>query len=480
MKTLLCVFALTGALLAQPNPDTLWTRQFGSDMSDMVNDACVDPDGAILITGNCGYNGDETGPQDMFFYRRDANGNDDWSTVIPVPQTSEFSYAVCGTANHDVVIAGRDGFPNDPNFARLIRLNDAGEVFNRTYGNPGEHAGFVGVAELSNGDIIAAGTHQLPETSVDAYLVRVNSLGDTIWTRSFGDEMVEYVSDMALTDNGQIVLVGWAVGNGYHAQLMGVDTDGNLLWQRRYDPPPGAEWVWARCIDILPNGDLAIGGESDGVTDINLWIMRATAAGDSLWTRQFAFDPYTSEVAGICPGAGGGMVAVACVGSYPAYHITLMKTDDDGNLAWQWDYFPEDYSMCITGVKFLEDTSYLITGTAFDNASQADVLLIKTGPEIIESAEHPLGCAPSSFVLSAYPNPFNPRTTIRFTLPSPGDVNLQVHDVSGRLVRALVAENYPGGSHELSFDGSDLPSGVYFLSMESGAFSSSHKLLLLK
>ena len=108
------------------------------------------------------------------------------------------------------------------------------------------------------------------------------------------------------------------------------------------------------------------------------------------------------------------------------------------------------------------------------------MLLIKTGPEIIESAEHPLGCAPSSFVLSAYPNPFNPRTTIRFTLPSPGDVNLQVHDVSGRLVRALVAENYPGGSHELSFDGSDLPSGVYFLSMESGAFSSSHKLLLLK
>jgi len=71
------------------------------------------------------------------------------------------------------------------------------------------------------------------------------------------------------------------------------------------------------------------------------------------------------------------------------------------------------------------------------------------------------------------PNPFNPRTTIRFDLPSDGEVRLSIFDVSGSLIRKLVDGNLPAGEHEAVWDGCDsagrsMASGSYFARLESG------------
>ena len=70
-------------------------------------------------------------------------------------------------------------------------------------------------------------------------------------------------------------------------------------------------------------------------------------------------------------------------------------------------------------------------------------------------------------MLSSWPNPFNPSTTLVFSLPAAGWVKLTVYDVSGRRVRTLVDGLMVAGEHQLSWDGrddhaTDLPSGVYF------------------
>ncbi|MBN2172105.1 MAG: T9SS type A sorting domain-containing protein [Candidatus Krumholzibacteriota bacterium] len=78
------------------------------------------------------------------------------------------------------------------------------------------------------------------------------------------------------------------------------------------------------------------------------------------------------------------------------------------------------------------------------------------------------------------PNPFNPVTTIRYAVPAASEVRLRVFDVRGRLVATLADGPHAPGYHEITFRADALPSGVYLYRMESDAFASTRKLVLLK
>jgi hypothetical protein len=87
---------------------------------------------------------------------------------------------------------------------------------------------------------------------------------------------------------------------------------------------------------------------------------------------------------------------------------------------------------------------------------------------------------PQSASLSAYPNPFNPVTTLDFTLPTSGMVVVKVYDVTGRLATTLANRFFPQGQHHITFDGSGLPSGIYFARLQGTAGFAMRKLLLVK
>ncbi len=97
------------------------------------------------------------------------------------------------------------------------------------------------------------------------------------------------------------------------------------------------------------------------------------------------------------------------------------------------------------------------------------------------------GTVPASHPLftGVSPNPFNPATVIRFDLPQAAQVTLEVFDVNGRNVGAqhampLQDTRYLAGSHEITFDGSGLPSGVYLYRLTAGKYAASGKMVLLK
>ncbi len=79
-----------------------------------------------------------------------------------------------------------------------------------------------------------------------------------------------------------------------------------------------------------------------------------------------------------------------------------------------------------------------------------------------------------------YPNPFNPSTNLKFGIPDLGFVSLKVYDALGKVVRTLVNESRPAGYYNVEFDGSDLPSGVYFYKLERGDFIETKRMLLIK
>jgi hypothetical protein len=97
--------------------------------------------------------------------------------------------------------------------------------------------------------------------------------------------------------------------------------------------------------------------------------------------------------------------------------------------------------------------------------------------------------SPGTFRLfQNYPNPFNPVTKIRFDVaqhtPYPlsrgENVTLKVYDILGKEITTLVNEQLQPGSYEVTFDGSNLPSGVYFYQLRTGDFVNTKKLILFK
>ena len=87
----------------------------------------------------------------------------------------------------------------------------------------------------------------------------------------------------------------------------------------------------------------------------------------------------------------------------------------------------------------------------------------------------------SSFVLSQnYPNPYNPTTVIMYDLPTPSMVSLKVFDILGREVATLVNEQQHNGSHIITFDGTNLSSGIYFYQLQAGRNRKVMKMMLLK
>jgi photosystem II stability/assembly factor-like uncharacterized protein len=88
---------------------------------------------------------------------------------------------------------------------------------------------------------------------------------------------------------------------------------------------------------------------------------------------------------------------------------------------------------------------------------------------------------PEKFILQQnFPNPFNPSSNIRYSIPQSSNVVLKVFDVIGKEIETLVDEEKPIGNYELIWNASSLPSGVYFYQLKAGSFIETKKMVLMK
>lgn len=106
---------------------------------------------------------------------------------------------------------------------------------------------------------------------------------------------------------------------------------------------------------------------------------------------------------------------------------------------------------------------------------------LNAGIGITTSATQSLPDAPRMFELQQnFPNPFNPVTTIRYTLQQNSNVTLTVYDILGNSVQTLVHQKQAPGAYAVRFDGSGVCSGIYFYRLNSGSFSAVKKFALMK
>ncbi|MHB2156403.1 T9SS type A sorting domain-containing protein [Calditrichota bacterium GD2] len=78
------------------------------------------------------------------------------------------------------------------------------------------------------------------------------------------------------------------------------------------------------------------------------------------------------------------------------------------------------------------------------------------------------------------PNPFNPETTIWFSLSKNSDVTLKIYSLLGEEIETVVEGKYPAGSHEVTWNAGNLASGVYLYRLQAGDYVETRKMILMK
>ena len=101
--------------------------------------------------------------------------------------------------------------------------------------------------------------------------------------------------------------------------------------------------------------------------------------------------------------------------------------------------------------------------------------------EVITSVKEDDNVKPVNFYLEQnFPNPFNPSTTIKFSLPESGNIKLEIFNILGEKVQTLLNEFYNAGIYTAEFNAVNLPSGIYFYQLQVGSFVETKKMVLLK
>ncbi len=169
----------------------------------------------------------------------------------------------------------------------------------------------------------------------------------------------------------------------------------------------------------------------------------------------------------------GVMVSVLDInGKVAAYSMTNAQGK------YQLDGLAEgEYTVVATKVKFESMSQNISMNTTSGMTQNLNMQLNNT----LTSNDEPEASLPTGFSLgNNYPNPFNPSTTIEFSLPKSSFVNLKVYNAIGQEVASLVSRQMEAGKYSIDFNAEKLNSGIYFYKIEAGNFTETRKMVLLK
>ena len=157
----------------------------------------------------------------------------------------------------------------------------------------------------------------------------------------------------------------------------------------------------------------------------------------------------------------------------------MVRTDSAGETLWTI----KELGGISNSVEQTSDGGYVISGynLNYENNTLEDLWIFRLGPEGEVTSNKLDQEMPSKSVLKQnYPNPFNPATVIPYDLSESAYVKVEIFDLLGRRLVTLVYDLKPAGQHQVRFDKGNLSSGTYLIRLETGAFTATRKLTLLK
>ncbi len=360
----------------------------------------------------------------------------------------------------------------------------------RAFGGKNWDAGAAITQTADGGYIIAGVTRSFGAGGDDVWLIRTDSLGDTLWTQTYGGPGDDLGASVQPTTDGGYIVTGWTNSfgaGGDDVWLIRTDSLGDTLWTRTY----GGRWTDAGS-EVQPTADggyvLAGGTTSFGAGSFDVYLIRTDANGGALWTTTFGGKVWDDSYSVQQTSDGGyvlaGMTRSFGAGNHDAY---LIKTDADGSAVWT-RAFGGDSSDYGYSVQQTADGGYVMVGfTESFGAGGEDVWLVKTdslGNVAVSVAEPKASPTPTAGMsLKCEPNPFSGATTIRLSPFAIGHSprTLRIYDAQGRAVRSF--SSLLSAPSSLTWDGTDdlgqpLPSGAYFVRVNGGNEHATTRIVL--
>ena len=192
-------------------------------------------------------------------------------------------------------------------------------------------------------------------------------------------------------------------------------------------------------------------------------ILKSTDGGSN-WIKQYSSEGF--EGISFADANTGTIVG----GKYGNESI-ILRTTNAGN---DWIEQSSGTINYLRGVSFSDDLNGWVVG---DDGT----ILHTTNGGVSFVDEEQIDAIPTEFSLSNnFPNPFNPSTKIKYSIPQSSKVVIKVFDILGNEIETLVNEDKPGGTYEVTWYAENLPSGVYFYQLKAGTYVQTRKMLLLK
>lgn len=412
--------------------DTLWTRTFGGVGQDCGYSVDETQDGGYVLAGHTSSFG--AGSTDVYLVRTDSVGNPLWEKTFG-GLLWDYASSVQETRDGGFFIVGETmSFGSGAFDVYAIKTDSLGVTgWERTYGGSGFDHGYSAQQTLDGGYVLAGATSSFGVGGLDFYIIKVDSLGGRIWSRTYGGGSSESARSIKQTADGGFIVAGATGSFGEGEEdfyIVRTDSLGYGVWAKTYG---GSSSDYAHCATQTLDGGYVIVGRTDSYAAMNsaVYIVKTDSVGDTLWTRVYGFRD--SEGHSIEQTQDGGYIVA---GYYYGIHpqlgdVYLIKTDGNG----------------MTGIQ--------------EERPALDI-------------EHP-----TVTLLQNRPNPFSHSTVISYSLSGGSSATLDIYDVAGRRIRTFAHrgrftdsfsdpnQGFRSYSFHVVWDGTDdvgrrVPAGVYF------------------
>lgn len=303
----------------------------------------------------------------------------------------------------------------------------------------------------------------------DYTTIKYSKHGTLLWIKryyGFAQPPQQAPGSLTIDDRNNIYVTGGSedASSIYNSTTIKYDSSGNEVWVKRLYPPTSGYGV---VVDDAYNVYYAAKSSN------NNYAIKLNRDGEVVWIRTYPLtNALTTNRLVVFLDSAKNFYMTANLND-PNTQYGVIKYDTDGNRQYVLSYSanPTSYNY-VSDMRVDRNGSVYITGE-----SNSAIATVKYS--ILTNIQN-YGNNPMDFSLSNYPNPFNPTTTVKYTLPHFTEVNLSIYDLSGKLIKLLVNEKKPQGSYNLIFDGSNLASGAYLLELRSTDYITVKKILLLK
>jgi len=309
------------------------------------------------------------------FYRTFGNSGGETGTCIK--KTLDNNYIISGTSS---------SFSNGYSDFYLLKINPSGNVlWSKSYGTTYKESNYF-VSTCSDGGYILTGSTEKFGAGIntDLYLIKVDSLGNLSWSQSVGGNKEDYGWYVTESNDGGFLTVGGTNsfnGGNWDGYIVKTDSLGKLMWSKSIG---GSSTDYFHGMSQTSDGGYIVTGviTSNSFGSSDIWLVKLNSLGDTLWTRQYG---KSTEDAGnaVAQTLDGGYIVAGDIhfnfGSGD-HNMCLLKTDSVGNIQWAKTYGSNPGTEIAWYVRQNADKSYIVGGSSayYGNGGGGDIVLINS------------------------------------------------------------------------------------------------------